>query len=458
MPDAPNLLFTNAGMNQFVPIFLGQQKPPWKPPRVVDTQKCIRAGGKHNDLEDVGLDTYHHTFFEMLGNWSFGDYFKKEAIEWAWELVVERWKFPAQRLYATVYKPGPGEPSEFDQEAYDHWERLFRDADLDPEIHIVNGNKKDNFWMMGDTGPCGPCSELHVDLTPDGDTRGSLVNEGDPRCIEIWNLVFIQFNANPDGTFSPLPQRHVDTGMGFERVTAIIQGTKNLTDFSGTISNYETDIFRPIFDEIEKLSGKKYTSTLPDSSNIENAESDIQTDIAFRVIADHIRTLSFAIADGIIPSNEGRGYVLRRILRRAVRYGRTLGFHEPFFFKLVDIVAKTMGDVFPEVRAKQEAIEQTIQREEEAFNRTLDRGLDLLDKATVNAVITQAIATQAIEKIRVKIRTHEGFFTRIEGADAIEIFAEKDNSALFDELFKARPAISGKLRSSFTTHMVSRLI
>jgi len=444
MPDAPNLLFTTAGMNQFVPIFLAQQKPVWNPPRVVDTQKCIRAGGKHNDLDDVGLDTYHHTFFEMLGNWSFGDYFKREAIEWAWELVVERWKFPAQRIYATVYKPGPGEPAEFDQEAYDHWERLFRDADLDPAIHIVNGNKNDNFWMMGDTGPCGPCSELHVDLTPDGDTRGSLVNAGDPRCIEIWNLVFIQFNANADGTFSPLPQRHVDTGMGFERVTAIIQGTKNLTDFSGTISNYETDIFRPIFDEIEKLSGKKYTSTLPDSSNIENAESDIQTDIAFRVIADHIRTLSFAIADGIIPSNEGRGYVLRRILRRAVRYGRTLEFHEPFFFKLVDIVAKTMGDVFPEVRAKQEAIEQTIQREEEAFNRTLDRGLDLLDKATVNAVITQAIATQAIEKIRVKIRTHEGFFTRIEGADAIEIFAEKDNSALFDELFKARPAISGK--------------
>ena len=333
MPDAPNLLFTNAGMNQFVPIFLAQQKPVWNPPRVVDTQKCIRAGGKHNDLDDVGLDTYHHTFFEMLGNWSFGDYFKREAIEWAWELVVERWKFPAQRIYATVYKPGPGEPAEFDQEAYDHWERLFRDADLDPAIHIINGNKTDNFWMMGDTGPCGPCSELHVDLTPDGDTRGSLVNAGDPRCIEIWNLVFIQFNANADGTFSPLPQRHVDTGMGFERVTAIIQGTKNLTDFSGTISNYETDIFRPIFDEIEKLSGKKYNSTLPDSSNVETVASDIQTDIAFRVIADHIRTLSFAIADGIIPSNEGRGYVLRRILRRAVRYGRTLGFHEPFFFQ-----------------------------------------------------------------------------------------------------------------------------
>jgi alanyl-tRNA synthetase len=443
-------------MNQFVPIFLGQQKAPWKPPRVADTQKCIRAGGKHNDLEDVGLDTYHHTFFEMLGNWSFGDYFKKEAIEWAWELLVERWKFPAQRLYGTVYQPGPGEPSEFDQEAYDHWAHLFREADLDPKVHVLNGGRADNFWMMGDTGPCGPCSEVHVDLTPDGDTRGALVNKGDPRCIEIWNLVFIQFNANPDGTFSPLPQRHVDTGMGFERVTAIIQDTKNLTDFSGTISNYETDIFRPIFDELEKLSGKKYGSTIPivgrlgetptaaDTAALQNQIEQEKIDVAFRVIADHIRALSFAIADGINPSNEGRGYVLRRILRRAVRYGRTLGFHEPFFFKLVDVLAKTMGNVFPGIRAEQPKIKETIRREEEAFNKTLDRGLELLDKATVNAVITQAIATPAISNIRVKTRTHEGFFNRMPGADLIEILAEKDNSALFDKLFKARPAISGK--------------
>ncbi len=394
LPDAPNLLFTNAGMNQFVPIFLGQQKPQWKPPRVTDTQKCIRAGGKHNDLDDVGLDTYHHTFFEMLGNWSFGDYFKKEAIEWAWELVVERWKFPAQRLYATVYKPGSGEPSEFDHEAHDHWARLFRDADLDPKIHVLGFGKTDNFWMMGDTGPCGPCSELHVDLTPDGDTRGSLVNQSDPRCIEIWNLVFIQFNANPDGTFAPLPQRHVDTGMGFERATAIIQGTKNLTDFSGTVSNYETDVFRPIFDEIEKLSGKKYASTLPmvgqahrlpdegagSGSPTSNPEQE-KIDIAFRVVADHIRALSFAIADGIIPSNEGRGYVLRRILRRAVRYGRSLGFHEPFFFKLVDIVGKSIGDVFPEVREKQKHITETIKREEESFNKTLDEGIRMFESA-----------------------------------------------------------------------------
>src|SRR5438132_11787010 len=330
----------------------------------------------------------------MLGNWSFRDYFKKEAIEWAWELVVDRWKFPAQRLYATVYKPRPGDPSEFDQEAHDHWARLFQDADLDPKIHVVSSGKADNFWMMGDTGPCGPCSELHVDLTPDGDTRGSLVNQEDPRCIEIWNLVFIQFNANPDGSFSPLPQRHVDTGMGFERVTAIIQGTKNLIDFSGTISNYETDIFRSIFDELEKLSGKKYGSTLPivgqahrlpieEGSRSGRPTSDSEQekiDIAFRVVADHIRALSFAIADGIIPSNEGRGYVLRRILRRAVRYGRSLGFHEPFFFKLVDVVAQTMGGVFPELRAKQQTTKETIRREEEAFNKTLDKGIELFER------------------------------------------------------------------------------
>src|SRR3954453_11200509 len=414
LPDSPNLLFTNAGMNQFVPIFLGQQKAPWDPPRTADTQKCIRAGGKHNDLEDVGLDTYHHTFFEMLGNWSFGDYFKKEAIEWAWELVVERWKLPAQRLYATVYRPGPNEPSEFDQEAYDHWANLFRDADLDPALHIVDGNKKDNFWMMGDTGPCGPCSELHVDLSADGDTRGSLVNGNDPRCIEIWNLVFIQFNANPDGTFTPLPQRHVDTGMGFERATAIIQGTKNFTDFSGIVSNYETDVFRPIFDELEKLSGKKYRSTLPGSpdrgahapSRAEVGASPTTSggapdvtpeagvlprteqekiDIAFRVIADHIRTLSFAIADGIQPSNEGRGYVLRRILRRAVRDGRSLGFHEPFFFSLVDVLVRTMGDVFPELREKQQLVRDTIRREEDSFNKTLDRGIELFEREVANA-------------------------------------------------------------------------
>jgi alanyl-tRNA synthetase/REP element-mobilizing transposase RayT len=674
MPDSPNLLFTNAGMNQFVPIFLGQTKCPYTPGRAADTQKCIRAGGKHNDLDDVGLDTYHHTFFEMLGNWSFGDYFKREAIDWAWELVVTIWKFPPQRLYATVYNPdkSKNDPSEFDQEAWNFWAEKFRSVGLDPAIHIVNGNKKDNFWMMGETGPCGPCSELHVDLTPAGDTRGNLVNKGAARCIEIWNLVFIQFNANPDGTFSPLPAKHVDTGMGFERVTSIIQGTKNFSDFANAkISNYETDIFRPIFDAIEKLSGKKYGSTLPPAmgstgnlpvspgyqpgeqgttsipqasaslpqdasphsaglvaqrdgqvaratpdlapgatyskrnlphfekpwaiyhviintiaprklspaardivfdcilhwresryrlvvasvmpdhahfiiqpgvkeedkegnpifwplseilhsiksfsakevNKLDNvkgtlwqeerydrymrSDADLQEkfhyvcrnpwtaglvqedepwpwlwtpkieawkpyvplskrsngtgvgstgespvpsgyqpdgtgktttvqtnvalqkdapshsaglvarqhgqvaratqeqialDIAFRVIADHIRTLSFAIADGIQPGNNDRNYVLRRILRRAVRYGRTLGFKEPFFYKLVDVVAENFGDIFPEIRAKKKHVQDVIRTEEEAFNKTLDRGIELFE--------------QAIREYRVKSEVH----------------------------------------------------
>ncbi len=382
MPDSPNLLFTNAGMNQFVPIFLGQTKCPYTPGRAADTQKCIRAGGKHNDLDDVGLDTYHHTFFEMLGNWSFGDYFKQEAISWAWELVIDVWKFPPSRLYATVYNPdkSKGDPSEFDQDAWNFWAEKFRSVGLDPAIHIVNGNKKDNFWMMGETGPCGPCSELHVDLTPDGNTHGKLVNQGSAECIEIWNNVFIQFNANPDGTFSPLPAKHVDTGMGFERVTSIIQGTKNLTDFANAkISNYETDIFRPIFDAIEKLSGKKYGSTLPKPGSTGDTGQE-KIDVAFRVIADHIRTLSFAIADGIQPGNNDRNYVLRRILRRAVRYGRTLGFHEPFFYKLVDVLAETMGDVFPEIRAKKKHVQDVIRIEEEAFNKTLDNGIALFEE------------------------------------------------------------------------------
>ena len=393
MPSSPNLLFTNAGMNQFVPIFLGEAAPdvntwpatrPALATRACDTQKCIRAGGKHNDLDDVGLDTYHHTFFEMLGNWSFGDYFKKEAIEWAWELVVKRWKFPPQRLYATVYNPDKtkGDPADFDFEAYDIWAQLFESVGLDPKVHIVNGNKKDNFWMMGETGPCGPCSELHVDLTPAGDTKGRLVNMGTAECIEIWNLVFIQFNANPDGTFSPLPAKHVDTGMGFERVASIIQGTKNFTDFAhAKISNYETDIFRPIFDEIEKMSGLSYGCTLPVSGSTGDTEEE-KIDVAFRVIADHIRTLSFAIADGIQPGNTDRNYVLRRILRRAVKYGRTLGFQKPFFYQLVDVLVRTMGDVFPEIRAKQAHVKEVIKREEEAFNRTLDKGIALFESET----------------------------------------------------------------------------
>jgi alanyl-tRNA synthetase len=392
LPDSPNLLFTNAGMNQFVPFFLGQKAAdvsrwagavPALDSRAADTQKCIRAGGKHNDLEDVGLDTYHHTFFEMLGNWSFGDYFKKEAIEWAWELIVDVWRFPPQRLYATVYQPDPalGDPATRDQEAWELWAALFRKAGLDPDLHIVNGNKKDNFWMMGDTGPCGPCSELHVDLTPAGDTRGALVNKGSAECIEIWNLVFIQFNANPDGSFSSLPAKHVDTGMGFERVCSILQGTRNFSEFGNArISNYETDVFRPLFDELEKLSGKRYASTLPQQNGAGQLVAitpQEQIDVAFRVIADHIRTLSFAVADNIQPGNTDRNYVLRRILRRAIRYGRLLGFREPFFYKLVGVLARNMGDVFPEIRARQTFVEDVLKREEEAFNKTLDRGIHL---------------------------------------------------------------------------------
>ena len=381
MPQSPGLLFTNAGMNQFVPYFLGVWTPPWKPARATDTQKCIRAGGKHNDLEDVGQDSYHHTFFEMLGNWSFGDYFKKEAIAWAWELIVERWGFPVERLYATVYAPdkSKGDPGEFDQEAYDAWAALFAAKGMDPKVHVVNGSVKDNFWMMGETGPCGPCSELHVDLTPEGDTQGRLVNGDSDKCIEIWNLVFIQYNAESDGTFRPLPACHVDTGMGFERACAMMQCTKGFTDFSRRVSNYSTDVFRPVFSRIEEISGRKYVDIYPQDATPEQKET-LRESVAFRVIADHIRTLSFSIADGILPGNNGRNYVLRRILRRAVRYGRTLGLEKPFLSELVDTLAAEMGRVFPELVGRKATIKEVLLREETSFNETLDRGLELFDK------------------------------------------------------------------------------
>jgi alanyl-tRNA synthetase len=463
MPDSPNLLFTNAGMNQFVPFFLGQKAPdvskwagaiPGSDLRAADTQKCIRAGGKHNDLDDVGLDTYHHTMFEMLGNWSFGDYFKKEAIDWAWELVIGRWKFPPARLYATIYNPEPGDPASRDEEAWEIWAEKFRAAGLDPAVHIVNGNKKDNFWMMGETGPCGPCSELHVDLTPAGDTGGALVNKGSADCIEIWNLVFIQFNANPDGSFSPLPARHVDTGMGFERVTSIIQGTKNFTDFANArISNYETDIFRPIFDELEKLSGKTYGSTLPVSGSTGDTEQE-KNDVAFRVIADHIRTLTFAIGDGIQPGNTDRNYVLRRILRRAVRYGRSLGFGAPFFHKLVDVLARTMGDVFPEIRAKQKHIEDILKLEEESFNKTLDRGIELFNEAAAQGNITGAFAfklydeqgfpldlTELMARERGLTVDTEGFNTLMEAQRARARAAQKKQVITLSEIETTTPTV-----------------
>lgn len=376
MPSSPNLLFTNAGMNQFVPYFLGER--PITFTRAVNSQKCIRAGGKHNDLEDVGFDTYHHTFFEMLGNWSFGDYFKKDAIEWAWDLLTNVWKFPKERLYVTIYNPNIGDPDKFDQEAYDLWKDILKKEGLDPSKHIVNGNRKDNFWMMGDTGPCGPCSEIHIDLTEKGDTEGKLVNSSSPYCIEIWNLVFIQFNAELDGTFKPLSNKHVDTGMGFERVAGIIATTKNFTDFSNTPSNYNSDLFTDIFAKIEKLSGHKYQYTIP--KDLDHLSTQERIDCSFRVLSDHIRTLSFSIADGILPGNEGRNYVLRRILRRAILWGQHLQLPEGFFAELIDCVILKMNDFFPQLKNQRELIHKVIESEEKSFERTLDRGLQLLDK------------------------------------------------------------------------------
>jgi len=376
MPTAPNLLFTNAGMNQFVPYFLGDQAAPWK--RVADTQKCIRAGGKHNDLEDVGFDTYHHTLFEMLGNWSFGDYFKKESLTWGWELLTKVWGIPPKRLFATVYSPDKtkGDPSEFDQEAHDIWAGLFRAAGLDPAVHIVNGNKKDNFWMMGDTGPCGPCSEIHFNLLPsDDETEGrKRVNASDSRCIEIWNHVFIQFNANADGTFAPLAAKHVDTGMGFERVAGIHATTNGFTDFTAEPSNYNADVFAPTFEKLAALSGKTYQKTVP--TKRDHLSDQEQVDIAFRVLADHARCVSCAIADGILPGNDGRNYVIRRILRRGIMYGRkSLGLKIGDFTSLVDPVVRSLGDVFPELKTQRVMIERAIRAEEESFGKTLDNGL-----------------------------------------------------------------------------------
>ncbi|MDB6126884.1 MAG: alaS [Verrucomicrobia bacterium] len=385
MPTAPNLLFTNAGMNQFVPYFLGEQAAPWK--RVADTQKCIRAGGKHNDLEDVGYDTYHHTMFEMLGNWSFGDYFKNESLTWGWELLTKVWGIPPKRLFATVYSPdkSKGDPSEFDQEAHDIWTKIFTAAGLDPKVHIVNGNRKDNFWMMGDTGPCGPCSEIHFNLLPsDDETQGrELVNASSPRCIEIWNHVFIQFNANADGTFSPLAARHVDTGMGFERVAGIHATSKGFKDFTAEPSNYNSDVFTPTFEKIAALSGKKFTGTVP-TGHVGLSEQE-RVDVAFRVLADHARCVSCAIADGILPGNEGRNYVIRRILRRGIMYGqKNLGLKTGFFEQLVEPVVATLGSVFPELKTQRTMIERAILAEEDSFGKTLSRGLAILE-ASVSA-------------------------------------------------------------------------
>ena len=356
----PTLMFTNAGMNQFKDIFLGNQ--PATNLRVADTQKCLRVSGKHNDLEEVGHDTYHHTMFEMLGNWSFGDYFKEDAINWAWELLHDVLKIPADRMYASVFEGSTDDKLERDNEAFDLWRKYL------PANQIINGNKKDNFWEMGDTGPCGPCSEIHVDLRDDDERAKSPgrdhVNKDNPQVIEIWNLVFIQFNRKADGSLEELPDKHVDTGMGFERLCMALQGKK---------SNYDTDVFQTTIAKIATLSNKKYGDNQ-------------QADIAMRVIADHLRAISFSIADGQLPSNNKAGYVIRRILRRAVRYGYTfLGFNEPFIYKLVEVLKNQMGDAFPELISQQGLIENVIREEEDSFLRTLETGIHLLNDIVAKA-------------------------------------------------------------------------
>lgn len=350
--DDPTLMFTNAGMNQFKDLFLGNRDPQHR--RIADTQKCLRVSGKHNDLEEVGVDTYHHTMFEMLGNWSFGDYFKNEAIDWAWELLTEVYKLPKDRLYATVFGGDAAESLDIDTEAEALWAKHM------PRERILHGSKKDNFWEMGDTGPCGPCTEIHIDLRSEAErtvTPGrDLVNMSHPQVVEIWNLVFIQFNRKADGSLESLADKHVDTGMGFERLCMAMQGKT---------SNYDTDVFTPLISAISKMSGRVYGASMD------------QSDIAMRVIADHVRAVSFAIADGQLPSNTGAGYVIRRILRRAVRYGFSfLGQNEPFIFKLVDVLAAQMGPFFPEIIAQKDLVIKVIQEEEAAFLRTLEKGIE----------------------------------------------------------------------------------
>ena len=358
--DDPTLLFTNAGMVQFKKCFLGQEIRPYR--RATTAQKCLRVSGKHNDLEEVGHDTYHHTMFEMLGNWSFGDYFKKEAISWAWEYLVDVLKIDPANLYATVFEGSPEEGLERDNEAAGFWEQFL------PKDHILNGNKHDNFWEMGDTGPCGPCSEIHIDLRPAEEHAKvpgrDLVNHDHPQVIEIWNLVFMQYNRKADGSLEPLPARVIDTGMGFERLCMALQGKT---------SNYDTDVFQPIIRVIASMAGTVYGK-------------DPQTDVAMRVIADHLRTFAFTITDGQLPSNAKAGYVIRRILRRAVRYGYTfLGQKQAFMYRLLPILIETMGDAYPELQAQQTLIEKVIKEEEEAFLRTLETGIRLLDKTMEDA-------------------------------------------------------------------------
>jgi len=381
LKDDPTLMFNNSGMAQFKEFFLGNGTP--KCPRIADTQKCLRVSGKHNDLEDVGFDTYHHTMFEMLGNWSFGDYFKKEAINWAWELLTEVYKIPKENLYVSVFEGNPDENVPFDQEAWDIWKTLI------DEDRIILGNKKDNFWEMGDQGPCGPCSEIHVDLRTEEDkakvSGKSLVNNDHPQVVEIWNNVFMEFNRKADGSLEKLPAKHVDTGMGFERLCMALQGKT---------SNYDTDVFTPLIEKVEKITGFKYTSN--EVKNI--SETQNKTNIAIRVIVDHVRAVAFAIADGQLPSNTGAGYVIRRILRRAIRYGFTfLNTKEPFINKLVEVLADQMGEFFPEIKSQQQLVTNVIREEEASFLRTLDQGLQLLDNVVAKTKGNEVSGEKAFE-------------------------------------------------------------
>lgn len=379
LKDDPTLMFNNSGMAQFKEYFLGNTTP--KSKRIADTQKCLRVSGKHNDLEDVGFDTYHHTMFEMLGNWSFGDYFKKEAIAWAWEFLTEVLKLEKDRLYVSVFEGNEAENVPFDQEAWDIWRKYV------PEDRIILGNKKDNFWEMGDQGPCGPCSEIHIDLRSDEERKAvsgkSLVNADHPQVVEIWNNVFMEFNRKADGSLEKLPAKHVDTGMGFERLCMAIQGVT---------SNYDTDVFTPLIKKIEEISGLKYT----DNSVKNISEEQNKTNIAIRVVVDHVRAVAFAIADGQLPSNTGAGYVIRRILRRAIRYGFTfLNLKEPFIYKLVEVLSDQMGEAFPEIKSQKSLVENVIKEEENSFLRTLEQGLHLLEnvvKETKGSVVSGAKA------------------------------------------------------------------
>ena len=381
LKDDPTLMFNNSGMAQFKEYFLGNATP--KSNRIADTQKCLRVSGKHNDLEDVGFDTYHHTMFEMLGNWSFGDYFKKEAINWAWQLLTEVYKIPKENLYVSVFEGNEEENVPFDQEAWDIWKELI------DEDRIILGNKKDNFWEMGDQGPCGPCSEIHVDLRSEEEkslvSGKSLVNNDHPQVVEIWNNVFMEFNRKADGSLEKLPAKHVDTGMGFERLCMALQGKT---------SNYDTDVFTPLIEKVEQITGLKYTSN--EVLNI--SEEQNKTNIAIRVVVDHVRAVAFAIADGQLPSNTGAGYVIRRILRRAIRYGFTfLNTKEPFINQLVAVLANQMGEFFPEIKSQQQLVTNVIREEEASFLRTLDQGLQLLENVVAETEGTTVSGVKAFE-------------------------------------------------------------